>query len=254
MFTFASMSFLKNIFSKKSKLNPIDFGMLNTDLHSHLIPGIDDGSKSLEESLAMLKKFAELGYKKVITTPHIMSDFYKNTPEIILGELEKVKQGIQEADFTIEIEAAAEYYLDFHLEELIEEKNILTFGKNHVLFELSFSNEPPRVKEVIFQFQTQGYSPIMAHVERYPFYFNQFQTIEDFKNRGCLIQLNINSLSGQYGPAVKKMAEQMIDKNLIDVIGSDCHHLGHLELMESLRTNPYLHKIVNKTDLLNKTL
>jgi len=248
------MSFFKNIFKRTPKLDPINYGLLKTDLHSHLIPGIDDGSKSLEESLAMLKQFAEFGYQKVITTPHIMSDFYKNTPEIILGGLEKVRQGIKAADFEIEIDAAAEYYLDLHFEELIEQKNLLTFGDNHVLFELSFSNEPPRVKEAIFNLQTQGYKPIMAHVERYPFYFNDFEKIEDFKNRGCLIQLNINSLSGQYGPAVKKMAEDMIDRDLIDVIGSDCHHLGHLELMESVRTNPHLHKVVTKKGLLNQTL
>lgn len=248
------MSFLKNIFSKKPKLEPIEYSLLNTDMHSHLIPGIDDGSKSLEDSLEMLTRFSELGYKKVITTPHVMSDFYKNTPEIILSGLDKVKQGIKEAGIEIEIEAAAEYFLDLHFEELIAEKNILTFGDNHVLFELSFSVEPPRIKEVIFELQTQNYKPIMAHVERYPFYFNKFDVIQDYKNRGCLIQLNINSLSGQYGPAVKKMAEDMIDRDLVDVIGSDCHHIGHLNLMEKVRTNPHLHKIVNKPNLLNKTL
>jgi len=248
------MSFLKNLFKKQPQLNPIDLSIVKTDLHSHLIPGIDDGSKSLEESLEMLKRFAELGYQKVITTPHIMSDFYKNTPEIILGGLEKVKQGIKNEGINIEIEAAAEYYLDFHLEELIKAKDILTFGNNHVLFELSFSNEPPRVKETIFSFQTEGYKPIMAHVERYPFYFNQFDKINDFKSRGCLIQLNINSLSGQYGPQVKKMAEEMIDKNMVDVIGSDCHHIGHLELLNSVRRNPHLHKVINQPNLLNKSL
>lgn len=248
------MNLLKKIFSRKPKLDPIDYSILNTDLHSHLIPGIDDGSKSIEDSLAMLKRFSELGYKKVITTPHVMSDFYKNTPEIILSGLENVKQAIKDHNLSIEIEAAAEYYLDFHFEELIKHKNILSFGDNYVLFELSFSHEPNRVKEVIFNLQNQGYKPIMAHVERYPYYFYDFEKIEDFKNRGCIIQLNINSLSGQYGPAVKKMAEQMIDRDLIDVIGSDCHHLGHLDLMESLRTNPYLHKVMHKAELLNKTL
>ncbi len=248
------MSFLKNIFSKKPKLDPIYFSILGTDLHSHLIPGIDDGSKSLDESLTMLKRFSEMGYKKVITTPHIMSDFYKNTPEIILGGLKKVKEAVKKEGLNIEIEAAAEYYLDSSFEELIDQQNLLTFGNNHVLFELSFSNEPPRVKEAIFKLQTEGYRPIMAHVERYPFYFNQWGTIEDFKNRGCLIQLNINSLSGQYGPAVKKMGEDLIDKGWVDAIGSDCHHMGHLEIMESLRTNPHLHKIASKSDLLNKSL
>jgi len=248
------MSFLKNLFKRTPKLDPINYGLLKTDLHSHLIPGIDDGSKNLDDSLDMLKRFSELGYKKVITTPHVMSDFYKNTPEIILGGLKKVKQGIKDAGIEIEIEAAAEYFLDFHFEALIEQKDLLTFGDNYVLFELPFSMEPPRVKETIFNLQTQNYKPIMAHVERYPYYFNNFEKIQDFKNRGCLIQLNINSLSGQYGPAVKKMAEDMIDRDLIDVIGSDCHHIGHLNLMKALRTNPHLHKIVNKEGLLNNQL
>jgi tyrosine-protein phosphatase YwqE len=248
------MSFFKNIFKKQPQLQPIDLSLVKTDLHSHLIPGIDDGSKSIDESIVMLKKFKLLGYSKVITTPHIMSDFYKNTPEIILKGLDKLKKAIKTEGVDIQIEAAAEYYLDYHLEELIKSHEILTFGQNHVLFELSFSNEPPKVKDVIFNFQTEGYKPIMAHVERYPFYFNQFDTIKDFKNRGCLIQLNINSLSGQYGPQVKKMGEQLIDMNLVDVIGSDCHHIGHLDLLESTLTNPYLHQVVNKTDLLNKQL
>jgi tyrosine-protein phosphatase YwqE len=248
------MSFFKNIFKKQPQLQPIDLSLVKTDLHSHLIPGIDDGSKSIDESIVMLKKFKLLGYSKVITTPHIMSDFYKNTPEIILKGLDKLKKAIKTEGVDIQIEAAAEYYLDYHLEELIKSHEILTFGQNHVLFELSFSNEPPKVKDVIFNFQTEGYKPIMAHVERYPFYFNQFDTIKDFKNRGCLIQLNINSLSGQYGPQVKKMGEQLIDMNLVDVIGSDCHHIGHLDLLESTLTNSYLHQIVNKTDLLNKQL
>ena len=123
---------------------------------------------------------------------------------------------IKKQALSIEIEAAAEYYLDFHFEELIAAKDILTFGDNHVLFELSFSNEPARVKDIIFSLQTEGYKPIMAHVERYPFYFNEWNKLEDFRNRGCLIQLNINSLSGQYGPGVKKMAEELVALTLLE--------------------------------------
>lgn len=248
------MGIFSNIFKKQPKLEPFDLGLLHTDLHSHLIPAIDDGSKSMEDSLTMLKRFSDLGYKKVITTPHVMSDYYKNTPEIILGGLEEVRSAIKEAGIPIEIEAAAEYYLDFHLDDLIAEKKLLTFGDNHVLFELSFSNEPPRVKETIFNMIMEGYKPILAHVERYPFYFNEFDKIEDYRTRGCLLQLNLNSLSGQYGPQVKKMAESLIDKDMIDVVGSDCHHMGHLDLMNSIRTNPYLHKICNHPKILNSKL
>lgn len=248
------MSFLSKLFKKEPVLEPIDLSVLGTDLHSHLIPGIDDGSKNMAETLIMLKGFIDLGFKKVITTPHVMSDFYKNNPEIILGGLKKVRAAIEKHDLNIKIEAAAEYYLDFHFETLIEKKELLTFGDNYVLFELSFMHEPTRIKEAIFNLQTAGYKPILAHVERYPYYFNEWEKIEDFKNRGCLMQLNINSLSGQYGPQVKKMAEQLIEKEWIDVIGSDCHHFGHLELIEQLRTNKHLHQIVGNQNLLNYSL
>ena len=246
------MSLFKKLFKKTPKLDPLNFSMIGTDLHSHLIPGIDDGSKSLEDTLALLRKFEALGYQKVITTPHVMSDFYKNTPEIILAGLAKVREALKKEGLTITIEAAAEYYLDFHLNDLIAEKNLLTFGENYVLFELSFTQEPKGINETLFEMMTEGYKPILAHVERYPFYFNNWKRIEEYRDRGILLQLNINSLSGHYGPQVKRMAEQLIDRDWIDCIGSDCHHMEHLNMLERLATNPHLHKIAQKPTLLNK--
>lgn len=248
------MGLFNRLFNRTPKVPEFDYGIIKTDLHSHLIPGIDDGSKSMEDTLNMLRKFVDLGYSKVITTPHIMSDFYKNTPEIILNGLAELRNAIKTEGLPIKIEAAAEYYLDFHFDEEIEKGTVLTFGNNHVLFELSFTQEQPGVKNTVFNLITQGYKPILAHVERYPFYFNAWDKITEYKDRGVLLQLNINSLSGQYGPHVKKMAEQLIEKNLIDVVGSDCHHMGHLELMNSLRTNPYLKQILDKPNLLNHQL
>ena len=246
------MNFFKRIFKSEPKLDPLDLSVMKTDLHSHLIPGIDDGSKSLEESIALIKRFKELGYSKVITTPHVMSDFYRNTPEIILSGLAEVRNAIEQEGIEIEIEAAAEYYLDDYFEELIKQNNLLTFGENHVLFELSFQSPPTRIKEAIFALITGGYKPILAHVERYPFYFNEWDTLEDLRNRGAIFQLNINSLSGQYGPQVKKMGQDLIDRDWVEVIGSDCHHMRHLDSINELRTNPYLHKISEKSELLNK--
>lgn len=233
---------------------PADLSVIGTDLHSHLIPGIDDGSKSLEDSIILLRKFQELGYKKVITTPHVMSDFYRNTPEIILDGLEAVRAEIKKQNLAIEIEAAAEYYADFHLNDLLKSGNLLTFGDNYILFELSFTQEQPGINETIFDLITEGYKPILAHVERYPYYINNWKRIQEYRDRGVLLQLNINSLSGHYGPPIKKMAEQLIERDWIDVIGSDCHHFQHLEMIDSLRTNPFLHKIIAKEDLLNKQL
>ncbi len=248
------MNFFSRLFRSNPKLQPIDLSVLGTDMHSHLIPGIDDGSKSLEDTMAMLKKFSDLGYKKVITTPHIMSDYYRNTPEIIRGGLATVREEIKKQGLAIELEAAAEYYLDYSMLDLIASNQLLTFGDNYILVELSFSQEQPGVKELLFELITEGYKPILAHVERYPYYNNQWKLIDEYHERGVLLQLNINSLSGHYGPMVKRMAEQLIDRDWIDVIGSDCHHMAHLDMIDAMRSNAHLHKIVNKTDLLNKTL
>lgn len=250
------MGIFSNIFkSKKEKLiEPLDISVLNIDVHSHLIPGIDDGSKTIEETLQLLKHFQELGYKKVITTPHIMSDYYKNTPEIILGGLEDVRKAIAETDLTIEIDAAAEYNLDAEFDHLIEDGNLLTFGDNYVLFELPFFQEPPMLNEIIWKLQSKGYKPILAHVERFTFWFDDWERILEVKDRGVLFQVNINSLTGHYGPEVRKLAERLIDEDLISLVGSDCHNMNHMELTKKALRYPYLHKIVNKENLINKQL
>lgn len=250
------MGILSNIFkSKKEKLvEPLDISVLNIDVHSHLIPGIDDGSQSMEETMELLSHFQKLGYKKVITTPHVMSDYYKNTPEIILGGLEKVREAIVKSDLTIEIDAAAEYNLDADFDKLIEEGNLLTFGENYVLFELPFFQEPPMLNDTIWKLQTKGFKPILAHVERYPFWFDDWERIQDVHERGVLFQVNINSLTGHYGPDVRKMAERLIDEDLIKLVGSDCHNMNHMELTKKALSFPYLHKVVNQENLINKRL
>lgn len=250
------MGIFNNIFrSKKEKLvEALDISVLNIDVHSHLIPGIDDGSQSMEETMELLTNFQELGYKKVITTPHVMSDYYKNTPEIILEGLEKVRKSIANSNLTIEIDAAAEYNLDADFDDLIEEGKLLTFGDNYVLFELPFFQEPPMLNDTIWKLQTKGYKPILAHVERYSFWFENWERIKEVNERGVLFQVNINSLTGHYGPEVKKMAERLIDEEMISLVGSDCHNMNHMNLTKKALFYPYLHKIVSSEKLINKKL
>ena len=242
------------LFKKEPALPPADLSVLKVDMHSHFIPGIDDGSRNIEESLAMLREMHALGYRKVITTPHIMSDGYRNTPEIILGGLEKLKKAVKEAGIPIEVEAAAEYYFDYDFEKSLPQKDKLTLGDKYLLWELSFMNKPQNINEVIFEMLTQGYKPVLAHVERYPFWHNDYSVYEDLARRGTLLQLNINSISGQYGGPTKKAAEWLIDHDMISFLGSDCHHLGHLEVLKKTLTEKYMHKILASGKLLNSTL
>ena len=250
------MGFLKNIFKKEEKLPPYDLSLLNVDVHSHFIPGIDDGAQTIEESLDLLRKMQEFGYKKIITTPHVMEDYYKNTPEIILGGLEKVKKAIEENGLNIEIEASAEYNLDTGFEEIIKENKLLTFGgdKKYVLFELSFYNEPKRLKEVIWELSTSGYQPILAHVERYPYWHKNWDKIEDIVNRDVKLQVNIGSFTGVYGLEVKNTAHRLVDEGLVDLIGSDCHNLRHIDMIKEAICLPYFHKACENPNLINKQL
>jgi protein-tyrosine phosphatase len=245
----------QNIFGKKEKvLESFNMAVLKTDVHSHFIPGIDDGSKSLEDSLELIGEMEKLGYSKVITTPHIMSDYYRNTPKIILGGLDLVRNALAKAGSKMQIEAAAEYYIDFDFQEKINEKKLLTFGDNYVLFEMPFIGEPKILNTVIFDMQMAGYKPVLAHVERYEFWHKEYEKIQALKEKGVLLQLNINSLSGYYSPQTRKMAEKMIDENMFDFLGSDCHNMNHVSLMQKTVTMPYLHKIAEYQGLINQKL
>lgn len=245
---------LFDLFKKQEpQLPPISLGELHTDVHSHLLPGIDDGSKNMDETIAMLAKFESLGYKKVITTPHIMSDYYKNTPEIILGKLADVKAMAKQLNLSIEIEAAAEYYNDEYFIQLIKEKNLLTFGDNYVLVEFAFMSEPTNTQSMFFELLSAGYKPVLAHFERYAYWWGSTEKAEEFRAKGVKIQMNLNSLSGHYGPEVKKQAESLIDKGIIDLVGTDCHRMDHLMLLERNLSKKYYHKIL-ELELLNRSL
>lgn len=224
------------------------------DLHSHLLPGIDDGVQTLEESIDLITHFSNLGYEKLITTPHIMSDFYANTPEIINAKLQEVKQAISQAGLTIQIEAAAEYYFDENFIELVEsKKDLLTFGDNYVLFEIGFMSEPLKLRSIIFDLITQGFKPVLAHPERYIYYHQKLKNLQDLIDRGVLLQLNINSITGYYSKDVKKVAEKLIDNQMIHFIGSDCHNERHFNVMEEAFDHNMFKKIAS-LELLNNTL
>jgi tyrosine-protein phosphatase YwqE len=249
------MGLLTKLFGKKEPdLAPADLSVLGCDVHSHFIPGIDDGAQTLDQSSELISNMAQLGYRKVITTPHSMADGYKNTPEIILGGLEKVRAAVRQAGINIEVDAAAEYYLDHALEEQVNAGTVLTFGNKLLLFELPFVGEPAMLRQVVFQMQTHGYRPVLAHPERYSFWYNSFSKFTEMKERGVLFQLNLVALSGAYGPQAKQVAERMIDEGYYELLGSDCHSMGHVQAIHNTLRRPYLHKLIGSGKLLNADL
>lgn len=235
-------------------LEALDLSILKTDVHSHFIPGIDDGAQTMEDSLTLIKGMEAFGYKKVVTTPHVMSDYYRNTPEIILKGRDDVQEALEKDGIQVEIEAAAEYYLDVDLMPKVKSKELLTFGDNYVLFELPFMSEPPGLADLVFEMQLAGYKPVLAHPERYAFWHMSFEKYQEWFDKGVILQLNINSITGHYSPEVKKVSKQLIDAGLIQLLGSDCHHDRHLGLMEHAIQHAPLHQLVKSGALLNDRL
>jgi protein-tyrosine phosphatase len=249
------MSFLSKIFSKPEPPQAaIDYSSVITDMHSHIIPGIDDGAQTIEDSMIIVKGLYNLGFRKLITTPHIMSDYYKNTPENINAGLEKVREAIAKDGLDITINAAAEYYLDEQFIQKLNSPDVLTFGNGYLLFETSYINRPENLYSSIFAIQSKGLKPVLAHPERYPFFYEDFDEYKKLHDRGVLLQLNTNSLTGYYSPAARMIAMKLIDNNLIDFIGTDCHHTKHLDALKHCQNEKYLRKIVTYDFLLNKSL
>lgn len=241
------MSLIKSLFGTKNK-EPFDLSVLKVDMHSHLIPGIDDGSRSMDQTIGMLLRFVELGYKKVITTPHILFDYYKNTPEIILSGLEEVRAEVKKLNIPIEIDAAAEYFYDEHFVDLIENEKLLTFGENNVLFEFSFGTKPKNIDELIFNLKSKGYQPVLAHYERYLYFLREgVEPARKFREQGVHIQMNLNSLTGHYGPEIKRQAELLVDNDLIDYLGTDCHRIDHLDILQNNLDRKHFKKLNEMT-------
>jgi protein-tyrosine phosphatase len=241
------ISFFKK--EKKTSVAP-----LIVDIHSHLLPNLDDGAESMEQSLEMLVEFQNLGYKKLITTPHIMTDFFPNTAQNIRKRFEELNTYLKGKNINIKIGIAAEYYLDEGLIEKLQNKEeILTFGKNYLLFETPFLNEPAFLKEFIFLAQSRGYIPVMAHPERYQYLHKNHTFIHELKERGALFQININSLSGYYSKESKDICKFLIKEKLISFLGSDCHNMKHINFLKESIDKKYFKKALD-LELLNNTL
>jgi protein-tyrosine phosphatase len=232
-----------------------DYSSLNADIHSHLLPGIDDGSPDIETSIQLIKGMKELGFRKLITTPHIMWDIYKNTRKIILEKLDEVKSKLREEKIDVEIYAAAEYFIDDHVEGLLNQKEpLLTFGNNLVLTEFSMASPPFDLKEVLFEMQIQGYQPVIAHPERYTYLEQNKNFYDELKDAGYLFQLNTLSLSGYYGGAVIDLARYLTKKGYYDLVGTDLHHLRHLETLKNPSVFSSLQKLVESGKIQNRVL
>ena len=213
------------------------------DIHSHVIPGIDDGVETIEESVSMIRKMQDLGYTRIVTTPHVMWDCYKNTPEIILSGLEEVRQAVKDAGLTIQVDAAAEYFIDEHFVDLLATgQKLLTLPGNRLLVELPYSTQLMNTSETLFSIIENGYQPVLAHPERYTYFHSNPSIYKKLCDQGCELQVNVLSLSNYYGENVYKMAEWLLKNGLITYLGTDAHRMQHLDLISKSNKNDRLSK------------
>lgn len=227
---------------------------IRVDIHSHLLPELDDGVKTLEEAENIILFFEKLGYQKLITTPHVMIDVYRNTPAIIQHKLGVLKEHLKQKKIPMVVEAAAEYYLDESLFRMIDEgQELLTFGKNYLLFETNFLSEPFLLKEFIFLATTKGYKLVLAHPERYLYLQENLTKAEDLLDRGVFFQINISSITGYYSKPVQQTAFKLIDRGWAHLLGSDCHQFQHVKLVENVQSMKYFRKVLD-LPLLNNNL
>lgn len=248
------MGFLSNIFGPKAP-EAQDFAKLHTDMHSHLIPGIDDGVATVEESIKMIRGLMDFGYRKFITTPHILPGMYNNTAASIMPGLELVRRAIADQHLGVQIEAAGEYYYDEAFEEMAKEAELLTFGGKRILFELPNMHQPPRLRDTIFALTIRGITPVLAHVERYPYlYENGLGDVDDLVQMGVEMQINIGTFAGIYGPQLQKAAYQMVDGGLVSYLGSDLHGEKHLGYLHRAMADKKFRKMLAKHDFNNKAL
>jgi len=242
-----------SLFGSK-KVTP-DLSFLAADMHSHLLPGLDDGLQEIEQTMDFMNELQQLGYKKLICTPHILSDVYPNTPDTILPKLELVRSALKENNIDMQVEAAAEYMVDVDFENYMNEgKKLLTFGKNLILIEMSYAAASNNIENVIFNLKLKGMQPVLAHPERYNYYFGNLEVFQRFIDLGCYLQINILSLLGYYGDASKNTAQNLLKKNMVTLVGTDMHHENHLNGLFDLASKKSFYKLFENVQIRNKEL
>jgi len=233
-----------NFFKKSNKVT--DMSWLGVDIHSHILPGIDDGAKDMNESMSYIDQMQQLGYEKLIFTPHIFKELYPNSKETILPVLAQVKEKLSDS---IKVGAAAEYMIDGDFEIT---NDLMALPNKYLLIEMSYLSESPNIEQIVFELQVNGYKVVLAHPERYNFYHKTLDKYERLNDIGCLFQLNLLSLTGYYGNSVKQATDYLISKRLYRFAGSDLHHEKHMRVLnESVRSGK-LHSMIGHYEFLNK--
>ncbi len=242
--------YMLHFFQKKKYLIDLLEGFI--DIHNHILPGIDDGAQTVEESINLIRGFSEFGVKKFIATPHIMHNYYDNTPSTINASLQTLQNALNNNSLAnITISASAEHMIDDNFENLLLTQKTMPMREDHLLIEMSYLQPPINFEESIIAIASNRFFPILAHPERYNFLHKKIKKYSKFKEQGILFQLNMLSLSEFYNSSVQKTAFKLLEEGFIDFIASDVHNLNQLNSLKSLtiskKTTALLSPIIETT-------
>lgn len=242
------------LFKKDYEVQPI-FSTLGTDMHCHLIPAVDDGSKCIEESLECLQTLKAVGYNKVYITPHFQHPRFPNDEDDIVRHYETLCNAVADAGIGIELAGiAGEYRIDAGFQARLDSPRFLQIANKYVLIEFPLHQQTPGADKMIFDMQMKGYDIILAHPERYPFLNIDGPHIERLLNGGALLQVNALSLGGFYGEEVQRRAFAIIERGWASFIGTDTHNTLYCQALRDLSRSRKVKKILEKYKFLNNTL
>lgn len=244
-----------SLFKPKPATDSNPAALLGADMHSHLLPGIDDGSPDMATTVDFIRELQQLGYQKLITTPHILWDLYKNTRPLILEKAALVKEALHSKGIAIEFAVAAEYFMDDYFNQLLKSgEPLLTLKDNWVLVEFSFVSEPYDLAQNLFDLEINGYLPVIAHPERYAYFHQRKERLHELFDRGYLLQLNLLSLTGYYGRAIQEMGAYLLRNKMIRLFGTDLHHYKHLHALQDKDLFKKVREAVDSGLILNPEL
>lgn len=220
-----------NIFKSKPK-EPAEL-CFSTDIHCHIVPGVDDGSPDAETSADLVERMQKWGIKRIIASPHVTLSTFENDHSTVDPALAALKAELKRRGNDIEVTNHAEYRIDDLFSRRLESGDLMLLPGNYILIENSFMQEPWNLDNLVFDLQVKGFNPILAHPERYPYYYNKKNRYADLHNAGLMFQINLLSLAEAYGKAEKKMAEHLIKEGLVDFVGTDLHNRSHASRIDA---------------------
>lgn len=247
-----NMGLFDFLHKKKTEHNSLFY---DTEVHCHILPGIDDGSPDIETSVSLVRQMQQMGIRRIITTSHVTESTFENTPQTIQNAFDALRTALNQQGIEVELYPSAEYRMDEYFLKQVNNNTLLPYPNNYLLIENSFYQPFWEIKELIFDLKLKGYTPVLAHPERYMYYHNTPAIYQELHDMECLFQVNLLSLAGYYHPQVKNVAWRLLEKGMVDFIGSDIHHDKHTQfLLQYMTTKEYAKLAEKASGILNGNL